>query len=138
MPKTEEWVDRSQRTVRTGKLHERLQLLGFTGDERTTRRAVERAKGAVAGRPPSYLPAVDRRARSLVSVRLGMGPKVPGQGAGSELGHRDRGPSSSSRARGPGGNLFGNGGNQYCNGACPSPRPRRYLTLNQRPLRHGT
>lgn len=75
MPKIEEWVDRSQRTVRADKLHERLQLLEFTGDERTTRRAVARAKGTVAGRPPSYLPAVDRRARSLVSVRLGMGPE---------------------------------------------------------------
>lgn len=44
MPKIEEWVERSQGKVRADKLRERLVLLGFTGDERTTRRAVAVAK----------------------------------------------------------------------------------------------
>ncbi|WKK21931.1 hypothetical protein QZH56_24350 [Streptomyces olivoreticuli] len=44
MPKIEEWVERSQGRVRADKLHERLQMLGFTGDERSTRRAVAKAK----------------------------------------------------------------------------------------------
>ncbi len=38
---------------------------------------------------------------------------------------------------GPGGNLFGSGGNRYCNGACPSPRSHRYLTHSQRLVRAG-
>jgi transposase len=42
--KVEEWVDRSDGTVRADVVHERLQGLGFTGDERTTRRAVAEAK----------------------------------------------------------------------------------------------
>jgi len=29
-------------------------------------------------------------------------------------------------------------GNRYCNGACPSPRPRLYLTHSQRPYKLGT
>ncbi|MFE9601373.1 DDE-type integrase/transposase/recombinase [Streptomyces hokutonensis] len=44
MPKIEEWVERSQARVRADKLHERLVLLGFAGEERTTGRAVSRAK----------------------------------------------------------------------------------------------
>jgi hypothetical protein len=30
--------------------------------------------------------------------------------------------AASPKKRGPGGSLFGSGGNHYCNGACPSPR----------------
>jgi hypothetical protein len=44
--KVEEWVDRSDGTVRADVVHGRLQVLGFTGDERTTRRAVAEAKQA--------------------------------------------------------------------------------------------
>jgi len=44
-------VDRSEGKVRADTVHERLQRLGFTGDERTTRRAVPEAKQAwYAGR----------------------------------------------------------------------------------------
>ncbi|GGK69070.1 hypothetical protein GCM10010094_32700 [Streptomyces flaveus] len=284
MPKIEEWVDRSQRTVRADKLHERLQLLGSTGYERTTRRAVARAKGTVAGRPPSYFRPWIAEPGLWLQFDWGWGPKVPSPGGGSERetllfcawpawsrfrvvipvwdrtpptviscidstlraiggastylltdnektmtidrvtgiavrhpqvvaagrhyglqvhtcvpfdpeskwgqrGHRPyredgpdpdlREPAGAAqqlrltprglrdllaagqhprpprdrqgtglRARrsnapactrcpsrpqlGPGGNLFGSGGNQYCNGACPSPRPHRYLTHSQR------
>jgi hypothetical protein len=44
LAKIEEWVDRSDGSVRADVVHERLQGLGFTGDERTTRRAVAEAK----------------------------------------------------------------------------------------------
>jgi len=46
LAKIEERVDRSDGTVRADVVHERLQGLGFTGDERTTRRAVAAAKEA--------------------------------------------------------------------------------------------
>ncbi|GGL18517.1 hypothetical protein GCM10010094_94470 [Streptomyces flaveus] len=85
LPKIEERVDRSQRTVRADKLHERLQLLGSTGDERTTRRAVARAKGAVAGRPPSYFRPWIAEPGPWLQFDWGLGPKVPGPGGGSEL-----------------------------------------------------
>jgi hypothetical protein len=39
-------VDRSDGAVRADVVHERLRALGFTGDERTTRRAVAAAKEA--------------------------------------------------------------------------------------------
>src|SRR5690606_12490065 len=57
LAKIEEWVDRSQGKVRADVVHERLQALGFTGDERTTRRAVAEAKAAWrAGRRRTYRP----------------------------------------------------------------------------------
>lgn len=44
LAKVEEWVDRSEAAIRADMVHERLVGLGFTGDERTTRRAVHEAK----------------------------------------------------------------------------------------------
>lgn len=44
--KIAEWVDRSQAKVRADKVHERLEAMGYRGAERTTRRAVARAKAA--------------------------------------------------------------------------------------------
>jgi hypothetical protein len=44
--KVAEWVDRSQGKVRADKVHERLLAMGYLGSERTTRRAVARAKAA--------------------------------------------------------------------------------------------
>ncbi len=73
-------------------------------------------------------PAVEASARRCCSAHGWRGPAFTHRQREDDdhrLGHRDRGPSSSSRALGPGGNLFGNGGNQYGNGACPSPRPHR-------------
>jgi len=46
LPKIEELVEQSEGAIRADVLHERLQVLGFTGDERTTRRAVANAKQA--------------------------------------------------------------------------------------------
>lgn len=44
--KIAEWVERSQGKVRADKVHERLLAMGYRGSERTTRRAVARAKAA--------------------------------------------------------------------------------------------
>ncbi|HHX48267.1 MAG TPA: IS21 family transposase, partial [Brevibacterium sp.] len=40
LPKVEEWVERSQGKVRADVAHDKLLALGYTGSERTTRRAV--------------------------------------------------------------------------------------------------
>ena len=45
-PKVEELVETSQGAVRADVVHERLVAMGFTGDERTTRRAVATVKQA--------------------------------------------------------------------------------------------
>ena len=42
LPKIEEWVERSKGKVRADMAHEKLVALGYTGSERTTRRAVAR------------------------------------------------------------------------------------------------
>ncbi|MBP0656899.1 IS21 family transposase, partial [Mycobacterium tuberculosis] len=46
MPKIEEWVERGNGKVRADIVHERLVAMGFTGTERTTRRAVAQVKAA--------------------------------------------------------------------------------------------
>jgi transposase len=57
VPKVEEAVETSEGAVRADVLHERLVAMGFTGDERTTRRAVAKAKAAyAAGHRRSYRP----------------------------------------------------------------------------------
>lgn len=45
-PKVEEWVEASKGKVRADVAHEKLLALGFTGSERTTRRAVAAVKKA--------------------------------------------------------------------------------------------
>lgn len=44
--KIAEWVERSEGKVRADKVHERLAAMGYEGSERTTRRAVAKAKKA--------------------------------------------------------------------------------------------
>ncbi|MEU7649949.1 hypothetical protein [Streptomyces huasconensis] len=81
IPKIEEWVDRSQGAVRADKVHERLQLVGFTGDERMTRHAVAKAKERWrADNRRTYRSGRSHRAGSLVAVRLGMGPECAWSG----------------------------------------------------------
>ena len=46
LPKIEEWVEHSKGRVRADIAHDKLLALGFTGTERTTRRAVARVKRA--------------------------------------------------------------------------------------------
>ena len=45
-PHIEQWVDDSKGKIRADKAHEKLVALGFTGSERTTRRAVAKSKQA--------------------------------------------------------------------------------------------
>jgi len=57
LPKIEELVETSEGGVRADVVHERLVAMGFTGDERTTRRAVATVKGAyAAGHRRRYRP----------------------------------------------------------------------------------
>ena len=44
LPKVEEWVERSHGKVRADVAHDKLVAVGFTGSERTTRRAVAAVK----------------------------------------------------------------------------------------------
>ncbi len=48
LAKVEEWVERSHGKVRADVVHEKLVAQGYAGSERTTRRAVARAKRAYA------------------------------------------------------------------------------------------
>ena len=57
LPKVEELVETSEGGVRADVVHERLVAMGFTGDERTTRRAVSTIKAAYAdGHRRQYRP----------------------------------------------------------------------------------
>jgi transposase len=78
LAKIEEWVDRSHGQVRADVVHERLVAVGFTGDERTTRRAVADAKAAWrAGRRRTYRPWITEPGLWL-QFDWGTGPVVPG------------------------------------------------------------
>jgi hypothetical protein len=57
LAKVEEWVDHSKGQIRADVVHERLVVVGFDGDERTTRRAVAEAKARWrAGHRRTYRP----------------------------------------------------------------------------------
>lgn len=78
LPKIEEWVERSSGKVRADVVHERLVALGFTGTERTTRRAVAQVKAAWrAGHRRTYRPWITEPGLWL-QFDWAAGPKVPG------------------------------------------------------------
>ncbi|MCZ4657711.1 IS21 family transposase [Dietzia kunjamensis] len=78
MPKIEEWVERGNGKVRADIVHERLVAMGFTGTERTTRRAVAQVKAAWrAGHQRTYRPWITEPGLWL-QFDWGEGPKVPG------------------------------------------------------------
>ena len=78
LPKIEEWVERSQGTVRADIVHARLVAVGFPGTERTTRRAVAQVKAAWrAGHRRTYRPWITEPGLWL-QFDWGEGPKVPG------------------------------------------------------------
>ena len=59
MPKVEEWMERSHGKIRADVAHDKLTALGFTGSERTTRRAVAKVRAAFkAGRVRVHRPWV--------------------------------------------------------------------------------
>jgi transposase len=79
LPKVEELVDRSKAKIRADKVHERLVVMGFTGTERTTRRAVQAAKAAWrAGNRRVYRPWVAEPGLWL-QFDWGDGPRVAGR-----------------------------------------------------------
>ncbi len=78
LDKIEEWVERSKGKVRADKVHERLAPMGFTGNERTTRRAVAAAKARWrAGHARTYRPWITEPGLWL-QWDWGKGPQVPG------------------------------------------------------------
>jgi len=79
LPKVEELVDQSKGRIRADKVHERLVAMGFSGTERTTRRAVAAAKSAWrAGRRRTYRPWVPEPGLWL-QFDWGDGPRVNGR-----------------------------------------------------------
>ncbi len=79
LPKVEELVDLSKAKIRADKVHERLVAMGFTGTERTTRRAVREAKIAWrAGRRRTYRPWMAEPGLWL-QFDWGDGPRIAGR-----------------------------------------------------------
>lgn len=78
LPKIEEWIERSEGRVRADVVHARLELLGFAGSDRTTRRAVAAVKASwVAGQRRTYRPWITEPGLWL-QFDWGWGPIVPG------------------------------------------------------------
>jgi transposase len=79
LSKVEELVDNSKGRIRADRVHERLVAMGFSGTERTTRRAVRTAKLAWrAGRRRTYRPWVPEPGLWL-QFDWGDGPRVGGR-----------------------------------------------------------
>ena len=78
LPKVEEWVERSGGKIRADVAHEKLLALGFTGSERTTRRAVAGVKRNYrAGRVRVHRPWVAEPGMWL-QYDFGDGPVIDG------------------------------------------------------------
>ncbi len=78
LPKVEEWVDRSHGKVRADVAHDKLVALGFTGSERTTRRAVAAVKKSYRlGRVRVHRPWVTEPGMWL-QYDFGDGPVIDG------------------------------------------------------------
>jgi transposase len=78
LPKVEEWVERSLGKVRADVAHEKLVALGYTGSERTTRRAVATVKKAYrAGHVRVHRPWVTEPGMWL-QYDYGDGPVIDG------------------------------------------------------------
>lgn len=78
LAKVEEWVERSSGKIRADRVHAKLGWLGYTGSERTTRRAVAEAKAAYrAGHRRVHRPWVTEPGMWL-QYDYGDGPVVDG------------------------------------------------------------
>jgi hypothetical protein len=78
LDKIEEWVDRSEGLIRADRVHARLAAMGFTGSERTTRRAVAEARARWSrGDRPGHRPWTAEPGLWL-QFEWGQGPAVPG------------------------------------------------------------
>ena len=79
LAKVEEWVEASNAKIRADIAHDKLVALGYTGSERTTRRAVAAAKKAnVAGHRRIYRPWVPEPGMWF-QFDYGDGPVVAGR-----------------------------------------------------------
>lgn len=79
LPKLEEWVQRSAGKLRADVAHDKLVALGYEGSERTTRRAVARAKAAFkVGRVRVHRPWVAEPGMWL-QYDFGDGPVIDGR-----------------------------------------------------------
>lgn len=79
LPKVQEWVKHSKGGIRADKAHEKLLPLGYTGSERTTRRAVQEAKAAYnLGRNRVHRPWVTEPGMWL-QYDFGDGPVIDGR-----------------------------------------------------------
>jgi transposase len=79
MPKIEEWVETSHGRIRGDVVHARLLAMGFTGTDRSTRRAVAQAKAAwTAGHRRAYRPWVPEPGMWL-QFDWGAGPVIAGR-----------------------------------------------------------
>lgn len=79
LAKVEEWVERSHGRVRADVVHDKLRALGFEGSERTTRRAVARAKKAyAAGHRRVFRPWIPEPGMWL-QFDWGNGPRIGGR-----------------------------------------------------------
>jgi transposase len=78
LPKVEEWMERSHGKIRADVAHEKLIALGFTGSERTCRRAVAKVRAAYkSGRVRVHRPWVTEPGMWL-QYDFGDGPVVDG------------------------------------------------------------
>ncbi|WP_372697284.1 IS21 family transposase [Arthrobacter sp. JSM 101049] len=78
MPKLEEWVEKSEGKIRADKAHEKLTAMGYTGSERTTRRAMEQVRAAYRlGRVRVHRPWVTEPGMWL-QYDFGDGPVIDG------------------------------------------------------------
>lgn len=78
LPKIEELVERSKGKVRADVVHDKLVAMGYPGAERTTRRAVARAKAAyAAGRRRVFRPWIPEPGM-WAQYDFGVGPAVAG------------------------------------------------------------
>lgn len=79
LEKVEEWVDRSKGKVRADVVHDKLEAMGFSGTDRTTRRAVAEAKERyTAGHRRTYRPWIPEPGMWL-QFDWGEGPRVSGR-----------------------------------------------------------
>jgi transposase len=79
MPKVEELVERSQGKVGADRVHDKLEAMGFTGTDRTTRRAVAAAKASYrAGHRRVFRPWIPEPGMWL-QFDWGDGPRVDGR-----------------------------------------------------------
>ncbi|MCI0686911.1 MAG: IS21 family transposase [Sporichthyaceae bacterium] len=79
LDKVEEWVDRSNGHIRADVVHDKLAAMGFTGSDRSTRRAVSRAKRAWrAGNRRVFRPWIPEPGLWL-QFDWGEGPRIAGR-----------------------------------------------------------